>query len=293
MCSSNIALFSFPFTPHFLASTDLAPLLLLLANWGVSTTSEILNDMPFIDPPDELLLKKAKQLLYDIGALENIIIKAGTTDHDSNGSGAAFRHSRFLLTDRGRRMSKMPCHPRLACNVDRQNYHTTTSGGADSKQQSLLAGAILGGFFLDDDTLLSKFDDHPDLVRTIQSFLQQPPAYLMKKLVRFAHRVAGTEGQAVIELLVSSKTSNSEFVTETFTNLGEALLPGFIDLVAEWKGEASYGSSSYFLAVSSMLNYCFSSIVQFRSLLTTFLYFMLSLFIVLVATRLDIHTHVL
>ena len=44
--------------------------------------------------------------------------------------------------------------------------------------------------------------------------------------------------------------NDNDFMRRTFSNLGKALLPGFIDLVAERRGDASYESSNYFLAVS-------------------------------------------
>lgn len=40
-----------------------------------------------------------------------------------------------------------------------------------------------------------------------------------------------------------------ELLAQVTHALGRALLPGFVDLIAEWKGDASYGGSSYMLSL--------------------------------------------
>ena len=78
----------------------------------------------------------------------------------------------------------------------------------------------------------------------LEPFLQN--SFKFSALLRFAGRVAGAEGKNAVQEL----NNDNDFMRRTFFNLGKALLPGFIDLVAERRGDASYESSNYFLAVS-------------------------------------------
>jgi len=207
-----------------LASTDLAPILLLLADWGVSTLSEILHEMPFVDPPEKESLQRAERFLVEIGALEK-----KKEDH------------RFLLTGLGRKISKMPCHPRLA---------TCISAAMSSRDESLLAASIAAAFCLDDESSSqgggrrNGNGDDPNLAYAIESVVQT--RFKFSALLRFANRVAGTTGTRTVRAL---ETNHDDFARKTIANLGKAMLPGFIDLVAERKGDASYESSNYFLAL--------------------------------------------
>ena len=219
------------------ASTDLAPILLLLADWGTSTLSEIMHDMPFVDPPDRKSLELAERFLLEIGALDR---------KDNN---------RFILTDLGRRISKMPCHPRLAAAISQalKNYNDRNARNGDDQNEqrdaTYLAGSIAAAFCLDNESSSqamggSRNNDDSNLVYTIESVLQN--SFKFSALLRFAGRVAGAEGKNAVQELNNDK----DFMRRTFFNLGKALLPGFIDLVAERRGDASYESSNYFLAVS-------------------------------------------
>jgi len=213
-------------SPPEIVSTDLAPILLLLADWGTSTVSEILHDMPFVDPPDQASLQRAERFLVEIGALER------TGDNH-----------RFLLTDRGRKISKMPCHPRLATAISEARKRT-------GEDETLLAASIAAAFCLDDEssaqagTSTNGNNNDPNLAYTIQSVLQTP--FKFAALVRFARRVCSTEGQTSVAAL---QKNENDFETRAISNLGKAMLPGFVDLVGERKGDASYDSSNYFLAL--------------------------------------------
>lgn len=209
-------------SPPEIASTDLAPILLLLADWGVSTLTEILHEMPFVDPPEEQSLERAERFLVDIGALEKI---------DSN---------RFKLTELGRKISKMPCHPRLAACI-------SEAMNRDDEDPTVLAASIAAAFCLDDESSVQRSgnQDDPNLAYTIPSLLQTSSK--ISSLLRFAGRVGGRRGKAVAQAL---QANEDDFVRRSIANLGKAMLPGFVDLVGERKGDASYDSSNYFLAVS-------------------------------------------
>jgi ATP-dependent helicase HrpB len=213
-------------SPPEIASTDLAPILLLLADWGVSTLAEILHEMPFVDPPEEQSLERAERFLVDIGALEKI---------DSN---------RFKLTELGRKISKMPCHPRLAACI-------SGAMNRDDEDPTVLAASIAAAFCLDDESSVQRGgnQDDPNLAYTISSLLQTSSKF--SSFLRFSGRVGGRRGKAVAQAL---QANEDDFVRRSIANLGKAMLPGFVDLVGERKGDASYDSSNYFLAVSFFSN---------------------------------------
>lgn len=77
-----------PGTPPEIMATDLAPLVLELAAWGVTDPTQL----AWLDPPPEASLAVARQLLVDLSAL------------DASGR----------VTPKGRSMAKLPLHPRLA-----------------------------------------------------------------------------------------------------------------------------------------------------------------------------------
>jgi len=77
-----------PSTPPEILATDLSPLVLELAAWGVTDPSML----TWLDPPPEAGLAVARQLLAELSALD--------------------RSGR--VTSQGRSMAKLPLHPRLA-----------------------------------------------------------------------------------------------------------------------------------------------------------------------------------
>jgi HrpA-like RNA helicase len=217
-----------------------------LADWGTSTLSEIIHDMPFVDPPDRKSLELAERFLLEIGAL-------GKKDND-----------RFILTDLGRRISKMPCHPRLAAAISQ------AMNQKEQRDATYLAGSIVAAYCLDNESSSQAMagrrnNDDPNLVYIIESVLQD--SFKFSALLRFAGRVAGAEGMNAVQELNNDK----DFMRKTFFNLGKALLPGFIDLVAERRGDASYESSNYFLAVG--LPYAYEWITACPSSFNSFLIF--------------------
>jgi ATP-dependent helicase HrpB len=74
--------------PPEIADADLAPLALELAAWGAADPSAL----RWLDPPPPAAYSHARELLHDLDAL------------DSDGR----------ITDHGRRMARLPAHPRLA-----------------------------------------------------------------------------------------------------------------------------------------------------------------------------------
>lgn len=77
-----------PFDPPEMLTSDLAPLLLSLAQWGAHEPSAL----PWLDPPPAAALAAAKQILQSLGALD--------------GEGR--------ITPHGRKMASLPMSPQLA-----------------------------------------------------------------------------------------------------------------------------------------------------------------------------------
>eukprot|EP00957_Ditylum_brightwellii_P129291 9862471-Ditylum_brightwellii.AAC.1 len=65
-----------------------------------------------------------------------------------------------------------------------------------------------------------------------------------KNLIKFASRVSKEAREAVQRVM-----EHKESIPDVIASLGEALLPGYIDLVAQKRGDASYGGSTYMLSL--------------------------------------------
>jgi ATP-dependent helicase HrpB len=77
------------FHPPEIAISDLSPLVLDVAAWGVTDSAAL----PWLDPPPPAAWRSAQSLLKDLGALDR----------------------QGFITQKGRMMSRLPVHPRLAC----------------------------------------------------------------------------------------------------------------------------------------------------------------------------------
>lgn len=86
---------------------DLAPLLLELSQWGIKNVSEL----TWLTPPPAGSLNQAKDLLHHLGALEN-----------------------NTITDRGKKILKLPAHPRIAHMLLKTMEH---SAAAIEKERAL------------------------------------------------------------------------------------------------------------------------------------------------------------
>jgi ATP-dependent helicase HrpB len=91
--------------PPEILQTDLAPLVLELALWGVADASHL----KWLDPPPEAAVRQARALLRDLGALD------------------AAGHA----TGRGRRMAGLPLHPRLAHMLIEAQRHGAEADACD------------------------------------------------------------------------------------------------------------------------------------------------------------------
>ncbi|KAG7374808.1 ATP-dependent helicase [Nitzschia inconspicua] len=130
-------------TPPEIFNTDLAPTLLLLAEWGTSTLEEIMQELPFVDGPSAESLEKAEAFLIEIGAL-----RYSNNDH------------RFPLTD----ICEIPCHRRLSMAI----VHAKSSG-----EEALLCAALAASFCLDEDLQRGGSQDL-DIRSQLRSFLKDP-----------------------------------------------------------------------------------------------------------------------
>lgn len=202
-------------------STDLVPTVLLLSEWGCTSANEILNDMQFVDSPPEDALKRAYNMLVDLGALEDY--KLPST-----------RKRRYRVTNHGREVVRMATHPRFATAIIR-------AGG----QKTHLVSAVVAAALMDGDELPKKGRE-TNLSISIRNILKDgPSSFVGKRLLSFASRISEEARSAVFNALEHSDIDIDEVTT------GTALLPGFIDLIAKRKGDASYGGSTYELSLGS------------------------------------------
>ena len=203
--------------PPEISSTDLSPTLLLLADWGCKSVHEVINDIPFVDPPDKDALEKAVQLLIDLEALEknggnNVLVK---------------------ITSHGREVAKIPTNPRFATTILRAK--------SDAVQ---LAAAVAVAYLLDDEMGV-RGSDGPNLATRVRNLYGgKSGASSVKGLVRYAARIGDWAKQSVQDVFEGRNP-----IQEVTKSVGLTLLPGFIDLVAERKGDASYGGSTYMLSL--------------------------------------------
>lgn len=201
-------------SPPEIWSTDLTPTALLLSDWGCSRLEEILHEIPFVDAPKDDALRKAFELLEELDAI---------SPTDGN---------RFLVTENGRSTAKMPTHPRLATAITK------------SSTNAMLAAAVATAALLDDETG-ARGGGVSDLAPRIREVLQTGPnSFSGKSLLKFAARISDDAKSAVLRAM-----GDSSFLSDVTESLGEALLPGFVDLVAQRRGDASYESSTYMLSL--------------------------------------------
>lgn len=203
-------------SPPEIVNTDLSPTMLLLAHWGCSSMEEIVQDLPFVDPPEEASMKKAVQLLQDLGCLEHYEERELST--------------RLSITSEGQTIAQLPTHPRFATTFVRATNNSIN-----------LAGAIAAAFILDDEVGIQK-KASPDLRFCVKDLYGQKQQ--SAKLLQYANRISSFAKQAVQSVL-----DDSNLLPAVMDNLGLAILPGFVDLVGERKGDASYRGSSYLLSL--------------------------------------------
>ena len=195
-------------------SSDLVPTVLLLSDWGCLSAGEIL-DAPFLDAPDEQALNKAYQMLVDLEALE---------EYRAPGS----RNKSYRVTEEGTAIANMPTHPRLAMSI------------LKATEPSDLVAALTVSAILDDQVSIKLRDSNLAIcVRDILS-----GGAHARQLLDFASRNGDRARDAMAQALDGRINPN-----EVAECVGRALLPGFVDLIAQRKGDASYGGSLYMLSL--------------------------------------------
>ena len=200
-------------------STDLVPTVLLLSEWGCTSANEIYDDLPFLDPPPKDALMKAYQMLLDLGALEEFRL-------------ANDRRKRYRVTDHGRKIVRLGTHPRFATAIIK------ASGLGDAP----LAAAVVAASLLDQEYSVGQ---ESNLALSVRDAIKDGPnSFIGKELLTFASRISKEASSAVSKALLGEIT-----VTQVSDCVGPALLPGFIDLIAQRKGTASYGGSTYMLSL--------------------------------------------
>lgn len=201
-------------------STDLCPTTLLLTEWGCSTKEEILTEIPFVDPPPRASLDTAVQLLVTLGSL-----------HDKSNT--------LAITALGRKIAAFPTHPRIA---------TVLQTARESKDSATIAGAVAVAFMLDNEmgaqAPKSSLNLADCVVELFKSSSDPRGSYAISSFRKYAARLGGdfkTSAQDAIDGKIP--------LADISMSIGRSLLAGFIDLIGERKGDASYGGSTYLLSL--------------------------------------------
>ena len=195
-------------------SSDLVPTVLLLSDWGCLSAREIL-EAPFLDAPDEQALTKGYQMLVDLAALEEYRVPGS-------------RNKRYRVTEEGSAIANIPTHPRLAMSI------------LKATEPSNLVAALTVSAIMDDQISTNLRD--PNSAICIREILSGGAH--ARQLLDFASRNGDRARDAMVQAL-DGKISPKEVAD----CVGRALLPGFVDLIAQRKGDASYGGSLYMLSL--------------------------------------------
>ena len=205
--------------PPEIMSTDLSPTILLLADWGCSSIQQILHEVPFVDLPEKALVRKAVHLLVDMKILE---------DRDDE---------RLVVTPEGRKVSAIPAHPRFANSIVRAR-----------KNPCDLAAALSVAFLMDGETGVrgGGYDskNSADLSYQVRHLFETSKVEDKKALLRYASRI-GKDCMNCVESVLTGDIP----LKEVISRIGPVMIPGFVDLIAERKGDSSYGGSAYMLSL--------------------------------------------
>lgn len=169
---------------------DLSDTALLLLNWGVHQ----LHDLEWIEPPTETLWRAAQELLHSLGAISR-------------------QSNRPVLTDLGRRMSKIPTEPRIARLLL-----------AAEELQSVQLGAQIAALLSDPPK-----GRESDLKRLLESSFKTEPRN--KQMQRLSERLMQ---------LVSHDRSNPDADSDPGkVDIAALLLPAFADRIAQRTDQAN------------------------------------------------------
>ena len=211
-------------TPE-ISSTDLVPTVLLLSDWGCSSTNAILDDIPFVDVPPRDGIENAFKMLVDLDALESNSFKSKIESDQER---------RYNVTPHGRKLVKCPTHPRFASAI-------VKAGGASLERH---VAAIVSVAILEDETGRIKNQD-ANIAQVVKNIFKQGENSMVgEQIIQYASRTAPEALDGIRRAFY-----DVEFSREVVKAVGMSLLSGFIDLVAQRKGDASYSSSTYMLSL--------------------------------------------
>jgi len=204
-----------------ICSTDLVPTALLLSDWGCSSISEVIDGMSFVDAPPENALQKAYEVLIDLQAIEEY--KIGNS-----------RVKRYRVTPHGQRLIRLPTHPRFASSIAKAAEIT--------QDESNLAAAVITAALMDGET--GRGGDANLAKRITETLRDGQNSFHGRNIVKFASRIS-EEARIAVQNAMNGSLSSSQVTSQ----IGKALLPGFIDVIGQYKGQASYGGSTYMLSL--------------------------------------------
>jgi len=199
-------------------------------NSSSQSAEDICDQFPFITSPPLPSVEKALEILTSIGAVE---VPTGPTCN------------RYRLTTHGKTIAKIPTHPRIATAISQASLTADKNNS-----NTALVAAITTAALLDDDGMFKSAKDSPNIQAAVEDLLSSGSSSRQSKhLLQYASRI--TRDSRARDLLTAILTDNNNpDIDDIMSQIGPAMVPGFLDLIAQRKKQdASYGGSLYQLSL--------------------------------------------
>ncbi|EED86909.1 predicted protein [Thalassiosira pseudonana CCMP1335] len=162
---------------------------------------------------------RADQMLIDLEALEQYKV----TNTRTRG---------YKITSHGKQLVRLATHPRFATSIIKAR-----------EDRASFVAALTVTALLDEE--LGGRQIESNLSLCVRDILRAgPDSFIGKQLIKYASKIGDDAKSAVMDAMDGKVNA-----LEVSNSVGRALLPGFIDLIAQYKGDASYGGSSYMLSL--------------------------------------------
>ena len=159
------------------------------------------------------------QMLIDLEALEQYKV----TNTRTRG---------YKITSHGKQLVRLATHPRFATSIIKAR-----------EDRASFVAALTVTALLDEE--LGGRQIESNLSLCVRDILRAgPDSFIGKQLIKYASKIGDDAKSAVMDAMDGKVNA-----LEVSNSVGRALLPGFIDLIAQYKGDASYGGSSYMLSL--------------------------------------------
>ena len=138
----------------------------------------------------------------------------------------------YKITSHGKQLVRLATHPRFATSIIKAR-----------EDRASFVAALTVTALLDEE--LGGRQIESNLSLCVRDILRAgPDSFIGKQLIKYASKIGDDAKSAVMDAMDGKVNA-----LEVSNSVGRALLPGFIDLIAQYKGDASYGGSSYMLSL--------------------------------------------